>query len=407
MKTEVIIVGGGPAGLMAAKQLDIKGISYVLFDKNPLLGKKLLITGGSRCNVTNNRSKKEFINDLTIKHKKFLYSTLNTFGSEDVIEYMEKNGVPLILENDLKYFPKSNKSIDILNSLSTDMKGKIILNSLVKKVSQKGDFIVTTNKGIFTSNYLIIATGSQSFPKTGSTGDGIKFAESFGHETIPFYPAETNVYSSQIARNKEDLQGISILKSTVRIKNTKTTFTGPIMFTHNGVSGPVIQHLSESIYFSLQEGNNKIECSLTDYAENELIDIFTKDSNANIFLLKILNTLTIKRLAKYILTSLKLKNRKINQISNKDKNKIINTLLRYEILIDKVESKENSYVNGGGVSTKEINPKSFESKIVKNLYFIGETVDVHGPIGGYNITIALSSGYSASHSIIEKLQFSK
>lgn len=401
MKTKVVIIGGGPAGLMAAYQLDKAQIDYVLIDKNPLLGKKLLITGGSRCNVTNNRNTKDFINDLTIKHKKFLYSSLNTFGSEQVISFMNEKQVPLVLENDLKYFPKSNKSIDILNALSSELNGKIILGTEVKSVSKNHGYITETNKNTFESDYLIIATGSKSFPKTGSTGDGLLFAKQLGHQTFDFYPAETNVYSKQIAKDKEFLQGISIIRSTVRIKGDKQSFIGGLLFTHNGISGPVIQHASEFIYFASLKRNVIVECSVTDSSEKEIIDIFDSDKNSDIFILKLVEKFTIKRLARYLLQSMKIQNKKLRELSKKDKQKLINSLLRFEVFIDRVEDKELAYVNGGGVNTKELSPKTFESKLHNGLFFIGETVDVHGPIGGYNITIALSSGYNAAKHIIE------
>lgn len=397
--TSVIIIGGGPSGLMTAYQLQLQNIPYILIEKNSLLGKKLLITGSSRCNVTNNRNTKEFLDDLTIKHKRFLYSTLSSFGPEAVISFMEHHNVPLVLENNFKYFPKSNRSIDVLKAISKDLKGDIRLNTTVNKVSKNNQFLVETSRGNFESDYLVIATGSQSFPKTGSTGDGLNFAKSFGHKTIPFYPAETNIYSRFFAKNKEYIQGISFSKSVVRIQGSKQTFEGALLFTHNGVSGPVIQHASEFIYFSLKNGPVNIECSLTEIPEQEIIDMLHNEENKDTFVLQILNKLTIKRLAKFILQHLKIDNKKISTISKKDKQRIINSLVRFEIAVDRVEAKENAYVNGGGVETKELDPKSFESKLVAGLFFIGETVDIHGPIGGYNITLAFSSGYSAAKKI--------
>lgn len=400
---EVVIIGGGPAGIMAARELQHQHVPYVLIDKNPLLGKKLLITGGSRCNVTNNRTTKEFINDLTIKHKKFLYSSLSSFGPEDVIKLMEKEDVPLLLENDFKYFPKSGRSIDVLKAISNSLDSKnVMLNTKVIDISYQNEFKIKTNKSTIRCNKVIVATGSKSFPKTGSTGDGIEFAKKLGHETLPFYPAETNVYSTMIASRKEDLQGVSFTNSTVRIKGTKTYYKGALMFTHFGLSGPVIQHLSEELYFSLIKGKTVVEVSLTNYLENELIELFEDDSNKDVFIHKILQRITIKRVAKYLMDVLNQSNKKLAEISKRDKTKIINALVRYEIPIDKVESMEKAYVNGGGVSTKDLSPKSFESKKVKNLYFVGETVDIHGPIGGYNITMALSSGLSAAKDIISK-----
>jgi len=402
MSKRVAIIGGGPSGLMLGYQLSKAGVKYTLIERNPLLGKKLLITGSSRCNVTNNRENNDFINDLTLKHKKFLYSTIQKFGSKEVIEFFKDNGVPLLLENNLKYFPKSNRSVDILNVLRDNQKGKIMLNTEVKSINKDSKYILETSKGVIETDILIIATGSMSYPQTGSKGDGLRFAKNLGHKFTKFYPAETNVFSKQIASKSDSLQGITLLKSKVSIRGSKNSVIGPLLFTHFGLSGPSIQHLSEFIYFSLIEGKDKIEISLTNHSEIELNELFNSDSNKNDYLLKVLSQLTIKRLAKFLIEELKIKNDKLSQISKKDKNRLINNLTRYEVLIDRVEGVEKAYVNGGGVSTKELNPKTFESKLHNDLYFLGETVDMHGPIGGYNITLAFSSAFSSSLDIIDK-----
>jgi len=402
MKKDVVIIGGGPAGLMAAYQLEKANIDYVLLEKNPLLGKKLLITGQGRCNVTNHLNTNQFINQLTLPHRKFLYSSLSAFGTTEVVAFFEDNGVDLYQDGELKYFPKSNKAIDIRNVFSAVIESNTKLNTEVKSISGEKQFTVKTNNETYLAKKVIVATGSTSFPKTGSNGSGTKFADTLGIETTEFYPAETSVYSNFVKKNKEHFQGIAIQNSIVRIKNTKIKLTGDLLFTHFGLSGPAIFHLSETIFHELKNGNNTVEVSLSNAKEKLVLNQF-ENEDQKLYLLKFLEKFTIKRLARFILTYLKLENVQIGTISNRMKTQIMDSLFRFNVTIDSVEECSKAYVNGGGVLVSELNPKSFESKKISGLYFIGETVDLHGPIGGFNITIALSTGYAASIHIKETL----
>jgi len=402
MKIDVVIIGGGPAGLMAAYQLDEANINYVLLDKNSLLGKKLLITGQGRCNVTNHLNTNQFIAQLSIPHKKFLYSSLSAFGTSEVVTFFEANGVPLYQDGELKYFPKSNKAIDIRDVFAKKIIDCVDLNTTVEKITFDKQFVIKTNKKTYYADKVIIATGSKSFPKTGSTGYGNIVADKFGIETKTFYPAETSVYCSFVQKNKEYLQGISIQGARVSIKGTKISLKGDLLFTHFGLSGPAIFHLSETMYHELKNGNNIVEVSLSNEKEtvvrNEL-----EEGNSQIHILKFLEQYTYKRVSRFLLNYLNLENQKIATISQKKKNQIIDSLYRFNIKVDSVEDVTRAYVNGGGVLARELHPKSFESKKVPGLYFVGEAVDIHGPIGGFNVTIAFASGYAASKHIIEVL----
>lgn len=395
---DLIIVGGGPAGLMAANVAQQRNLNFLILESNKTLGKKLLITGGSRCNVTNRFDVREFIDKLLIKNKRFLYSTLKSFGTSEVKSFFEKKGVELMLENDIKYFPKSSKSRDILNALTKDIPdSRVKLNRKVFNITKNDFFKVECETSTYNSKNILIATGSMSYPQTGSTGDGVSFAEKLGHKYIPFYPAETNVHSGFISSQKDSLQGISITNSTLKIIGHKQKYQGDFIFTHFGLGGPVIQTASEFIFHSLKEGNNIIEVSLTEKSEEELKKLMQEESNMHI--LKFLDSILIKRLSRFILKFLKIENNKIQELSKKQKNLIIDSVRNFKIKIDRVEDKEKSYVNGGGVITDEINPRTMESKIVKGLYFAGEVSDLHGPIGGFNITIAMSMGYTAASNI--------
>jgi len=202
---DCIIIGSGPAGLMAANILERDKVKYLLLEKNATVGRKLFITGGTRCNVTNKFGVTEFIEQLKIKNKRFLYSTLSNFGTKEVKEFFEDNEVELILEKDYQYFPKSSKSQDIINALLNNLNLKnIILNTKVESIYKVEEgYLVRTNKQEYNVKNIIIATGSKSYPKTGSTGDGVLWGKEFNHSIIPFYPAETHIYSSFVKRNKE------------------------------------------------------------------------------------------------------------------------------------------------------------------------------------------------------------
>jgi len=401
---EVIIIGAGPSGLMAANVLEKRGLEYLIFDKNKAAGRKLLITGGTRCNVTNIFNPKEFIDHLKIKHKRFLFSSLNSFGTQQVIEYFQDKGVPLKLEKEYQYFPKSSKSSDILDALLEDVDyKKILLNTPVKDITYEDNhYIVETINKDYKAKNVIISTGSKSYPKTGSSGDGILFGKNLGHKFIPFYPAETYVYSDFVKTNKNDLQGLSLLNSEVQIEGNKKIYSGGLLFTHFGLSGPLIQNISELIYFDKLSKDTNLLIKLTDKNQSQISELFNVKDNQKIRVIRVLEKLTIKRLAKFILKHMKIDEAKlVANTSKKELQLIIDTLLHFKIPITKVESISNAFVNGGGILTNEINPSTMESKIKEGLYFTGEVLDLHGPIGGFNITIALSTGYTAASSIRE------
>ncbi len=403
---DVIVIGGGPAGLMTCGVLNKKGINYLLLEKNELLGKKLLITGGKRCNVTNNLSVDEFISSLTMKHKRFLYGALNEYGTKEVKEFFKSNGLNLVLENNFKYFPETNKSSSVLEVLkrNIDMK-KVKVNCSVKSISKSDDiFTIKTNKESYVTKKVVISTGSSSYPITGSNGDGLVFAKQLGIKYKEFSPAETHVYSEYVTRNLSDLQGVSIVNTTVKIIGTKIENTGGLVFTHFGVSGPTILHSAEFIYEELLSRKVSITFNITEKNNDEIFKYIEDGKKDNKSILRVLEKLTTKRLSRKILEIANIENKNIKEISKKGINKIIELLTKFSIPIDRVQTKDKAFVNAGGIITKELNPKTMESKKIPGLFFIGETVDVHGPIGGFNVTIALSMGYKCGNSIVKEME---
>jgi predicted Rossmann fold flavoprotein len=401
---DAIVIGGGPSGLMAANQLEKNNINYLLLEKNEKPGKKLLMTGGKRCNVTNNQSVDSFISALNLKHKKFLLNALNQFGPKEVINFFKDNHLALELEDNFKYFPETKKSISVLEALLANInKNKIVINQAVKDIKKENElFMLTTSSNTYISKNVVIAVGSNAYPTTGSSGDGINFAKKFGINYIPYTPAETHIFSNYVKDELKDLQGLSLSNIKVKIDQTKTSHQGDLIFTHFGLSGPVIMHLSEDIFKELEKNEVFIVLNLVDKNYEELNQLFNR--NQKELILSQLDQLMPKRLSKKILELLNISNKKVIELSKKDLNLLIENIINFKIKIDSVQVKELAYVNAGGIDTKELNPKSFEVKNIPGLYFIGETVDVHGPIGGYNITIGLSMGYLCANDITTKVK---
>lgn len=385
---DVIIIGGGPAGLMAG--ITIKNKKVLLIDKNERVGKKLSISGGGRCNLTNNKPLNLFLNEIPV-NSKTLYSTLTNFGPKEIMAYFSNLGIKLKVEDNERVFPISNNSYTIIEVLEKELiknKVELKLKETVKNIEISDDRkVVTTDKGKYETLNIIVATGGFSYPMTGSTGDGYRLAKKLNQSITKVYPAETYI----------KLNGVSVL-SGITLDNVKVTFNkktafGPLLFTHIGLSGPTIFKLSGDIYNKIVD-LKKVEISI-DFIpnineEDLLIQMNDTSKEINTFFKEYIPKKVVDFLFKdYI-------NIKINTINNKTKKQIINNIKNYIFEVIGTGSLEESIVTGGGVDMKEINSKTFESKIYKGLYFVGEVLDIHGNTGGYNITLALSTGYSAA-----------
>lgn len=385
---EVIIIGAGPAGLMAGIMSEKKTL---IIEKNDIAGKKLLITGGGRCNVTNNKENREFLNQIE-HNKKYLYSTINNFGPKEIINFFETHNVSLKEEEDGKMFPKANKNFVIKEALLNAYKGKINYNEDVEKIIKENDYyIVVTNKNEYKTQKLVIATGGSSYKITGSTGDNLKFAKMLKQPVTEIYPAEIGVK----LREPTDIPGQSI--DNVIVKADKRKKEGNLLYTHTGLSGSSIMLISEYIF---KDKINEIEIDLLPkYNEEEIKNILNNyDRNKEVH--TFLEQYFSKRFSEYLLNYINLeKNIKIKQLNHKELNKLVETIKHIKYNVKNNEKIDLAYVTAGGIDLKYINTKTFESTINKNLYFVGEALDIHGPIGGYNITLALSTGYSAGVSL--------
>lgn len=387
---DVIIIGTGPAGLMAANVINKKN-KILILEKNNKPGRKLLITGGGRCNVTNLKSNSDFLNEIT-HNKKHLYSTINNFGPWDIYNFFINNNVLLKEEEDNKVFPVSDKAGDILNALIQNVNKYINYGESVEKIIYKENNInIITNKNSYITKNLIIATGGTSFKNTGSCGDHIKFAEYLGQPVVDLYPAETSI----LLKNKLDLAGISL--DNVKVTFNKKEFVGNLMFTHKGLSGSSIMKASEFIYL------DKVKDIYVDLLPNinndelfNLITNYNREKEVGTFL----NEYFPKRLCNYVMETVSSSiNLKIKNLTKTQILKLVDSIKNSHFEVLKVCDIDIAYVTGGGIDMKYINSKTMESTINKGVYFAGECLDIHGPIGGYNITLALSTGYTAGISV--------
>lgn len=399
---DVIVVGGGPSGLMAANVLQKSSLNYIILEKNDQLAKKLKLTGGKRCNVTNNLPVDGFIESLNMKHRRFLYGALKTFGPDEIIAFFKQRGLGLLLEQGLKYFPETGKSQSVLDALIEDLElDRIKYREGVKSIEKKDQlFYLSTATQTWVSKAVIVGTGSKAYPTTGSSGDGVTFAERFGLEIIPFTPAETHVYADDVKKLYPDLQGVTISNAVLSIEGTKKTFPGGVLFTHFGLSGPAVLHASEVIAEKMHEGDVYVTFPLSEIHENDVLarydQAIQKNEKCHLFLDEVLS----KRLSKKVFEWLKLSDKNMSEYKKNDREKIINMVLKFRLKIDHVEHIEKAFVNAGGISTKELDPKSMMVKKVPGLYFVGETTDLQGPIGGFNLTIAFSTGHLAAKDCI-------
>lgn len=387
---KTIIIGAGASGLMCANQLSDD--NFLVLEKTSKALTKLQLTGGGRCNLTNLKPNDKFIKNIH-HNPKSLYSTLKTFGPQAIYDYFNSHGVPLKVEAEDRVFPQSDKAADIAIALLTKISHKIKYNQVVIDIKPvDGYYEVSTPTTTYQAENVVVSTGGASFIKTGSSGDHLLFAKKLDIKTVDLFPAETSILLTEVP----PLSGISF--EEVKIKVNKKIFSGNLIFTHFGLSGHGIMNASDTIYL------NQVKKITIDFlpklSEQDINSLFDKHKDKTI--LNVLSLLVYKRFGEYLLTKYELENTKVKQAPQKKLRALLACLKAYEFNVSGVQPIENAYVCGGGISTKALNLQSFEVKTYPGLYFIGESVDLHGPIGGYNLTIAFSSGYSCAMHINQK-----
>ena len=402
---KVCVIGGGAAGMMCATMIARKGHQVTLFEKNEKLGKKIYITGKGRCNVTNAVVGNEFLQNV-VSGKKFVMGAITRFNSNDTMAFFEDVGVPLKIERGNRVFPVSDKSNDIIKGLEKAMQWsgvEICLNSNVERIDVKDNLAtgVVGDGKMFEFDRVVVATGGISYASTGSTGDGYEFAKAVGHTIINPVPALCAIrLKSDECKNVEGLSLKNVtLTSKLGDKVVYKSDIGEMLFTAHGISGPIV--LSMSSYINRVDFNAlKLYIdfkpalsydALQVRLDRDITELKAKQVSSLLegLLPKSLVPLFAKRLG-VLLTS------KANQLDREKRKKLVELLKNYEFMPESLEDFNQAVVTAGGVNLKEINPKYMKSKIVPNLYFVGEVLDIDALTGGFNLQLAFSTAVTCA-----------
>lgn len=410
---DTIVIGGGVSGIMAAYAASLNNNQVLLIEKNKKLGKKLLISGGGRCNVTNRLPYEEIIKHIP-GNGKFLYGPFSVFDNESIISFVESNGVKLKEEDHGRMFPVSNKARDVLNVFLEKLeenKVTVQYSTEVQAVlSEDGKItgVKTLDNQTIHSKNVIVTTGGKSVPQTGSTGDGHKFAKTLGHTITELFPTEVPITSNEKFFKDGTLKGISLddVALSVLKKNGKPRITHQMdmIFTHFGVSGPAALRCSQFVYRE-QQAQKRQDITMQidffpDISEGKLTEDINKLIKDNIdkSLKNILKNMHQERLITFMLEYLDIEmDNSGHHVSNQERQKIVEFFKRFRFTVNGTQSIEKAFVTGGGVNLKELQPSTMSSKLVEGLHFAGEVLDIHGYTGGYNITSALVTGYTAGY----------
>ena len=391
---KVAIIGAGASGLMLGGLLVKKGFDVTIFDHNEKAGKKLFITGKGRCNITNLCDEAEFLKNV-VRGGKFLTSAIYSFNSFDAVEFFNNLHLKTKVERGNRVFPESDKSSDVIKALLKHCEGvSFVFSENIDKITKVGEFFkVTVKNKSYIADKVVIATGGASYKATGSDGSGYKFAESFGHRVEKIVPALCPIKLDDDVRT---LMGLSLKNVTLKAKidGKNKEFFGEMMFTGDGITGPIVLSLSSYINRAKSvELALDLKPALTlEQLDARLLRDFEENKNRNIsYIFKGL-------MPSSLISSFSIKcgvneNKKVHDILKEERRKICETLKNFSLSFKSLYPLDAGIITSGGVALDEVNPKTFESKLVKNLYFIGEVLDIDALTGGFNLQIAFATAY--------------
>lgn len=401
---KVVVIGAGAAGMMTGGIAAQYGASVTIIEKNQRVGRKILITGKGRCNITNNCDEQTFIQNVPVNGR-FLYSAINSFNSQDVMSFFENLGLKLKTERGNRVFPQSDRAMDVVDTLYsfvTDNGCKIVNDSVKELIIENGEVIgVKTENDTFYADSVIVCSGGKSYPLTGSTGDGYILAKQAGHTLIDLKPSLVPLESKN--PDCKAMQGLSLKNVSLKIINTqnnKVVYSdfGEMLFTHFGMSGPMILSASSHIR-DISSGKYIAQIDLkpalsTEQLDKRLQNEFSANANKDIS-----NSFSKLLPRKIIVPVLKrwgvAFDKKCNSITKEERKKLVDILKCFAVEISGFRPIEEAIITSGGVKTSEINPKTMESKLVRGLYFAGEVIDCDAYTGGFNLQIAWSTGHLA------------
>ena len=406
---KVVIIGAGPAGMTAAYSASQNGIDVVLVEKNERVGRKLLITGKGRCNITNNCEVEELSANVNTNGK-FLYSAFYTFTSDAVMEMFESLGVRLKTERGNRVFPESDRAMDVVDAMARLIKRKnikLVTGKTVKDIKEKNgkvESVVLSDGKEIKTDAVIIATGGASYQRTGSTGDGYRLAEKLGHKITPLKPSLIGLEIQEDFVHK--LKGLSLRNVAIKVfgKKNKKIYDdfGEMEFTDYGVDGPIIKSAS-CIMRDLSKESYKISLNLKPALDHEKLDKRVQRDFQKYINKRFENSLSDLLPSKMIPVVVELSGidpaTPVNSITKEERINLVDTIKNIELHVKRYRPMEEAIVTSGGVKTSEINSSTMESKLIEGLYFAGEVIDVDAYTGGFNLQIAFSTGYLAGSNI--------
>ena len=405
-KEEILVIGGGAAGMIAAWRAATLGANVILLEKNAKLGIKLLISGGGKCNITHGGEMETLRQQFKVNEGRFLKHAFFEFTNAEIIRFLNELGVETYERDDGRIFPKSGKAGDVVHALRRLMEGagvEIRLSAAVEEILKDDDGVsgVRTSQEILPSRHIILATGGSSYPRTGTTGDGFGWARKLGHSIVPLRPALAPILLSPTP--PKEWQGVALRNCILKASTEEAVvaqWQGDLLFTHEGISGPAVLEISRETFESM-EGGQKVFIQVdisSQLAESELEKNIQQEIVANGS--RNVETLAAlflpHRLAPFLLNACRIDGtKKCHQMTKDERRTLVQTLKNWPIGCAKEIQIERGEVTSGGVELKEIDPKTMHSRVVKGLYVCGEVLDISGPVGGYNLQAAFSTGYVA------------